>query len=467
VSTHTYLFPRDIIRQSGSGFPADWGTNKGSAVPAYYRMAPEIAFAPEYRDSMERSLKVLPSVSLVFAPEDLFGTEHGIYKHPEEAGAAWERAASFEFFSPDQKSNLQVNCGARIQGGWNRRPEESPKHSFRLVFRKKYGPGKLHYAVFGTNAPAEFDTLILRAGCNNSWLHWSGIERQRGEYVRDQWMRDTLREMGQPSAAGTFVHLYLNGLYWGIYNLTERPDAAFAASHLGGSLSDYDSFNADKTLSGDRETWTELMRRVNKGVRTAAEFSSISELLDIENFIDYMIVNFYGANADWDRHSNWYAARRRGREGKFKFFIWDAERTLEQAGDNTIDFDDDESPPRIFHRLAESSEFRLLFSKHAQRHFAESGALNAKAAAERYRNWSEQLDLAILAESARWGSYRRNIHQYKEGPYEIYTRDQHWRPEVERLLNDYFPRRSAVALEQFRMHGFATESSPNDLPAAH
>jgi len=95
VSTHTYLFPRDIIRQSGSGFPTDWGTNKGSAVPAYYRMAPEIAFAPEYRDSMERSLKVLPSVSLVFAPEDLFGTEHGIYKHPEEAGAAWERAASF------------------------------------------------------------------------------------------------------------------------------------------------------------------------------------------------------------------------------------------------------------------------------------------------------------------------------------------------------------------------------------
>ena len=404
---------------------------------------------PESHDSMERSLKALPSVSLVFAPEDLFGIEHGIYTHPEETGAAWERAASFEFISPDQNTNFQVNCGARIQGGWNRRPEESPKHSFRLVFRKKYGPGKLHYPLFGTNAPAEFDTLILRAGCNNSWLHWSGVERHRAEYIRDQWMRDTLHEMGQPSAAGNFVHLYLNGLYWGIYNLTERPDAAFAASHLGGSPGDYDSFNADKTLSGDRETWTELMKRVNKGVRSAAEFSSVSELLDIENFIDYMIVNLYGANADWDRHSNWYAARRRSLAGKFKFFIWDAERALEQVNDNAIDFDDDESPPRIFHRLAENGEFRLLFSKHIQRHFAEGGALSPKRAAQRYRHWSEQLDPAIIAESARWGDYRRSIHQYKEGPYELYTRDQHWRPEVNRILNDYFPRRVGIVIKEF------------------
>jgi hypothetical protein len=63
------------------------------------------------------------------------------------------------------------------------------------------------------------------------------------------------------------------------------------------------------------------------------------------------------------------------------------------------------------------------------------------------------LDLAIIAESARWGDYRRDVHPYKTGPYERYTRNEHWRPEIDRLLNDYFPKRTGVAVEQFRSAG--------------
>ena len=96
------------------------------------------------------------------------------------------------------------------------------------------------------------------------------------------------------------------------------------------------------------------------------------------------------------------------------FFVWDAERTLEQVNDNTIDFDDDESPPRIFHRLCESAEFRRLFAGRVKKHFSANGALSAERAAKRYEQWSEQIDLAIIGESARWGDYRRDVHQYKE-----------------------------------------------------
>ena len=34
-------------------------------------------------------------------------------------------------------------------------------------------------------------------------------------------------------AHGTFVHLYLNGFYWGLYNLAERPDGWFTSAYLG------------------------------------------------------------------------------------------------------------------------------------------------------------------------------------------------------------------------------------------
>ena len=56
--------------------------------------------------------------------------------------------------------------------------------------------------------------------------------RANTQYIVDEFMRRTQLALGQPSAHGTFVHLYLNGLYWGLYNLTERPDSSFAATYL-------------------------------------------------------------------------------------------------------------------------------------------------------------------------------------------------------------------------------------------
>jgi hypothetical protein len=238
-------------------------------------MDPEIVNHPLYRDTAVDALKQLPTLSVVVVPEDLFGTARGIYANPLESGDDWERAASVEFIRPDGSKGFQADCGIRIQGGWNRRPEESPKHSFRLAFRKKYGSGKLKYQLFPEAGVDEFDQLILRAGCNNSWLHWSGEERRHGDYIRDQWMRESHAAMGRPAARGQFVHLYLNGLYWGLYNLTERPDEDFAASHLGGTGKDYDARNGDNVLEGDDVAWKRLFALANAGLKGEREYAVV------------------------------------------------------------------------------------------------------------------------------------------------------------------------------------------------
>ena len=46
--------------------------------------------------------------------------------------------------------------------------------------------------------------------------------------------------------------------------------------------------------------------------------------MDLTNFVDYLIVNTYGATWDW-QHNNWRAARERVTNGKFRFYVWDAE----------------------------------------------------------------------------------------------------------------------------------------------
>jgi len=453
VETQTYIFARDVLKQTGAGFPKTWGTNDGQPVPADYAMDPDIVNDPAYRDGLEAALKSIPTLSIVMELKDLYDPSQGIYANPKNSGAEWERPASVELIYPDGRRGFQVNCGIRIQGGWNRRPEECPKHSFRLLFKKKYGAASLKFPLFGDTGVREFETIILRGGCNNTWLHWSGEERRRADFVRDQWMRDTVRTMGHLSARGFFAHLYLNGLYWGLYNPCERPSAPFVAAHLGGTAKDYDSRNGVQILEGDKTAWNQMLALANAGLSGDREFQAMQELLDVPGFIDYMIANFYGANADWDRASNWYAARRRNPPGKFQFFVWDGERTLEAVDANSMEFDDDESPPRLFHKLRANAEFRLQFGDRVQRHLFNGGALTPEISAARFRAWSDQIDGAVAAESARWGDYRRDVHPYKTGPYELYTRDDHWRPEIKRLFAQYFPRRTAVVLKQFREAG--------------
>jgi hypothetical protein len=444
--------PSDVLRQTGTGLPSTWGTNGNLAVPADYEMDPEIVNDPIYRERIVPALKSIPSLYISMAAEDLFGADHGIYAHPKETGSGSERLASLRLIYSDGKPGFDCKGGIRIQGGWNRRPEESPKHSFRLTFRKKYG-GTLKFPLFGEAAPTQFETLILRGGNNNSWLHWSGEERHRADFIRDQWMRDTYLAMGHPSARGLFVHLYLNGLYWGLYNLCERPDANFAAAHFGGSPKEYDSRNADKILEGDDVAWKKLFALANAGLADPARYSQVSQLLDLPAFCDFMLVNLYGANADWDRSSNWYAGRRRNNDGRFYCFAWDGERTLEKLEDNTIAFDDDQSPVRLFQKLRANPEFRKLFARRANLHCLGDGVLSPAAAAKRFRSLADDIDLAVIAESARWGDYRRDVHPYKTGPYELYTRDKHWRPEIDRLLSEYFPRRTAIFLQQLKAAG--------------
>jgi hypothetical protein len=453
IDTRTFIFPGDVLRQTGAGFPTTWGTNNNAPVPADYEMDPEIIHHPAYRDVMEPALKALPSLSIVLDRDDLFGAARGIYANPKQSGADWERPASVELIEPGGRPGFQIDSGIRIQGGWNRRPEESPKHAFRLAFRKKYGAGKLQHRLFEQRGTDEFNELILRAGCNNTWLHWQPTEREHGDYLRDQWMRETQADLGHPAVRGRFVHLYLNGLYWGIYNLTERPNENFAADHFGGKPGDYDARNGENILSGDDTAWNQMLALANAGLTNDSAYQAISAALDLPAFIDFMILNLYAANADWDRHSNWYAARRRHPTGPFHFFAWDGERTIERVEDNTLRSDDDQSPTRLFQRLRENAVFRRQFAERAQLHLSGHGALTPTAAAARFQKWADRLDAAIVAESARWGDYRRDVHPYKVGPYLLYTRDEHWRPEIQRLLKDYFPHRTAAVLQQFQEAG--------------
>ena len=440
----SYIFLDHVPSQPRfpTGFPTSWP----NAPAADYEMDPEIVNSPRYTQVVRDALESIPTMSLVCNLNDLFGAQ-GIYANPLQSGVLWERPTSLELLFPDGREGFQVNCGLRIQGGASRNPNNSPKHSFRLVFRGDYGPTWLRFPLFEGSPVATFDQLVLRAGYNNSWIHWSGAQRARAQYIRDQWARDVQRAMGRPSAPGTYVHLYINGVYWGKYNLCERPNAGFAATHLGGSKEDYDALNSAEVKDGDLAAWQQMMQRAAANLSLEENYRALGEYLDIPGLADYMLLNFYGGNTDWPHH-NWYAVRRRAPGAGYIFLSWDAEQFFVNSGENRTGADNANSPAYLFQRLRANAEFRLLFADQAHRHLFNGGVLTPAAAIAFWEARVPQVETSCVAESARWGDYRRDVHSWRDGPYELYTRDTHWAPERQRLLNQYFPGRTATVINQ-------------------
>ena len=480
ITTHTYLFLADVLRQTNNpaGYPAEWGSYtaiSGTAI-ADYEMDQEIVRDPQYGPLLKNALLSIPTLSIVTDKENLFSKSTdpetgGIYIYtgqPEGGdvpglGDGWERPTSVEFFTSEGAEEFQVDCGIRLQGGHSRRPEKSPKHSFRLVFKSKYGPPKLNYPLFGDDAVTSFNTITLRAGFGNSFIHWSHGERRRAQYVRDIWAKDTQLAMGHLSGHGRYVHLYMNGIYWGIYNPTERIDREFATSYLGGDDVDFDVIkDYTRVVDGNLSAWNKMMSLANSGLANVENYQRIQgknpdgivnpeyeAYVDVVNLIDFMILNFYSGNSDWDHH-NWVAVRNRLQPGKgFIFFSWDAEHILEELSHNMLDENNANRPSRLFQRLRENAEFRRLFVDRVQLHCFNGGVLTPEAAKQRWMKRANEIELAVIAESARWGDYRRDVHPYRVAPYDLYTKE-YWLAEQAFLLNQYFPNRTNEFISQLK-----------------
>ena len=482
VATSTYIFPAQVKSQTyrPKGYPENWGSfSKIEGVaPAHYMMDPEICESPDYKDDLVSALKSIPTVSISTDKDNFFSSSTnpetgGIYIHTDPPtggyGEGWERPVSVEYILANGNNGFQVDCGIRIHGGHSRVPEKNPKHSFRLVFRNEYGRKELKYNLFDETATASFNSIVLRAGFNQTWLHWDDTQRKRAQYINDSWVKDIYSKMGHISAHNKFAHLYINGLYWGLYNISERMDDDFMKYYLDGSKEDFDVIKDYAEVSeGNDDAWNTMMEMTDEGLSDAVSYyriqgkdefgnddSSNEAFLDVENLIDYMILNFYIGNLDWDHH-NWIAARNRIDPGKgFQFFPWDSERTFNGKSDNVVDENNEGRPSYLYSQLRRNPVFRIQFTKRANELLGPAGLLSPDSVMATWQKRSDEIELAIITESARWGDYRRDVHPYKNEPYELYTKNDHWLKEQDRLMNDYFPSRSQIVLDQLKAIGLA------------
>ncbi|MEX2185715.1 MAG: lamin tail domain-containing protein [Pirellulales bacterium] len=456
VDTQTYIFLDDVLTQTGAGQPTSW-----NGFPADYAMDPNVVNNPAYAATIKSDLQAIPTMSIVMDPADLFGPASGIYTFPEARGDAWERGASIELINTDGTSAFQIDAGVSMFGFGFRPHTSTPKHAFHLSFKSQYGASKLQYPLFADSPVDKFDDLILRAQGNASWGDFR-TTIQYTQYIHDSWARDTMRDMGDLTTHATYVNLYINGLYWGLYNPVERPDAGFMSEYQGGEKEEYFALNARtgtiEAIDGGAAAiadWDSLIALADSSAATAAGYAQIAERIDIDNLMDYVLVNFYGGNKDWpgNNGNNMRVSRRNAPGYKWTSFVWDVEWNFQEVGYNATGINTSyRSPTRIHTRLMANPEYKIRFADRAYQHLYNDGNLTPAQVAARWMVRAAEIDRAVVGESARWGDARR------EPPY---TRDVEWIGEQNRLLTQYFPQRTGILIGQLRSAGaFPTLEAP-------
>ena len=463
VATATYIFTSSVLTQPDNpkGYPDTWGeyTQIWGTATADYGMDPEMTGNRQLAQKIVNGLSDLPILSIVTDRDNLFSHEPdeetgGIYIFTgppvgDATGHGWTRPASIELIGGPQKHDLSTTCGLRLHGGHGRLAEKNPKHSFRLVFKEMYGPKTLQYPVFGDDEPSKFDQLVVRCHFGNAWQHWSESNRTKAQYTRDVWARRMQRRISGLGVNALYVHLFLNGMYWGLYNMAERVDEQFGKDHLGGKKSDIDVVKIEEdggnhieAAEGTLDAWEQMVETATRAATDEAAYQQLDTLLNVDAFIDYMLINQYGGNTDWDHH-NWYAIRRRGEDSQgFRFLCWDTEIIFESARENVLSKNNGNAfPTGIFHNLLRNDDFARRYLRRAKELLAKDGLLGEQSVVEVWDSLYNTISGAIYAEAARWGDYRRDVHQWQSRG-QLYTVDNHYMAERQRLLTEYFPVRT-------------------------
>ena len=513
VTTHTYLFLDQVIPLSpdgaapGAAWPAVsddasndgwWGSFGSQRID--YGLDPDITESESYRNDVESAFRAIPSISLATDLSNLFDEETGIYMNAQERGEAWERPCSIELLSPDGAHGFGANAGVRIRGGYSR-TGSNPKHAFRFFFRSEYGTPKLRYALFGEEGATEFDRIDVRTSQNYAWSG-SNDDTYENTMNRDVFSRDLQRELGRPYTRSRYYHLFINGVYWGLFQSQERAENHFASTYLGGSKDDYDivktATDQDYTIEatdGSLDLWREVWDLAEQGFETDTNYyrlegktrqgerdPSARVLVDIDNLIDYMLVIFFTGNYDGpaskffsnQNPNNFYAIASRVNQNQgFTFYAHDSEHSLmNDSVSITTGIDEDRvnigeegindrgvtdsdyrmrvtrfekfHPQWLHHRLTENAAYRARFAARAKTVLEDDGPMTPSRAVAIFRARADEIDSAIIAESARWGDAHRDIPR---------TRNDDWVVAVEKVATQFLSKRTDILISQLKDAG--------------
>lgn len=274
----------------------------------------------------------LPVVCISSDPDGLFGYKNGIlangpgYKAGEfpYVGANfwkdWEREACVEYFV-NGKKELEFTAGIMVFGQYSRAYDQK---SLSIHLRDSYGTNEITYPFFKGNPITTVSDLVLRAG---------GQDQSKTK-IRDAFCREVI-EGHTHNASMDFqpVALYINGQYWGYYDLREKINESYFETHENINKDAVDIVKGDSIeLSGTIGRYMDMIRYMKSHDITKPDvYNYVTTQMDVDNYIDFLITEIFFCNTDTG-NIKFYRGYDNG--DKFKWVIFDMDSTLSSASIN-------------------------------------------------------------------------------------------------------------------------------------
>ncbi len=307
------------ISSSGNETPPAANVSKGTVVKAAAfsssgKMLSSVKTNTYFVFSNAFSKYKLPIISLSTDRANFFDSTTGIYMRPnfENSGAEWERPVYIEIFEEDGTPVVSQGMGTRIHGGWTRR---IPQKSLRLYAKKGYDADHpaLDYDIFKGTAKdiygdpiTSFRRIILRNSGNDNPSSFA-----TATMLRDGMMQRLVEDLNMDTQAYRPSALFLNGEFWGLYNIRERYDNEYIGATY--RISDInkvamlelnmDCNNIPEIGEGDASdvaAYNEMYSFFSGNSLASQEnYEKALTYIDEDNFIDYFASEIYFDNTDW------------------------------------------------------------------------------------------------------------------------------------------------------------------------
>jgi uncharacterized repeat protein (TIGR02543 family) len=296
----------------------------------------------------------LPFYSLVADPEALFGDDIGICENDTDYPfKGREVPVRLELFETNQTAAFAVSAGIRISGEniW-----EKAQKPFNVYCRSKYGDDFINYQIFPDENVATFGELCLRNG-GDDWEETLLRDALMPSILVDQ--TDVCLYSYRPSI------LFLNGEFWGIYNMRKRFDAYYFANEHYLAEDEYDLCAYAHNTDGDTVLSAELGSTdayetfysyfTTNDCSDPLVYAEIENQMNIDSFIDYVAATDYAVNTSWSHNREFWKGYADG--SKWTWIANDFDRALSSSSVSGSIIDDFLTDYELFKALADNTNF--------------------------------------------------------------------------------------------------------------
>jgi hypothetical protein len=306
------------------------------------------------KETINAHNSTLPVCFVVTDPDNLFNVDYGIYvvgshyqgktaatewstpsndrklgANYNQRGREWERPAHWTYTSAGGKDVLfESDLMIRIFGSFSRYQKQK---NLALIARKGYGGSTLDYPFFD-NRPSDwgYESLVLRCSAKDAVA----------TKIRDCLVTGLLEDGGVDLCIQAYVQtaLYLNGQYWGVYNLREKVSRAFIAQHY--SVTDKDTIDVLRGngvyVSGnpkavdDYAALIDFCKSKNCDLSNYGDYEYVCSQIDVENFALYCAAEIIVGNNDSGNIKWWRSSEK---DGKWRWILYDFDDAMARNDD--------------------------------------------------------------------------------------------------------------------------------------